>query len=66
MLEVIPIIQLWALENKTAINISNQKLKKVLGKLKAEQQQSKTEEQEVKDDLDDHNNTKAFDFVIER
>ena len=43
MLEVIPIIQLWALENKTAINISNQKLKKVLGKLKAEQQQSKIE-----------------------
>ena len=28
--EVIPIIQLWALENKTATNISDQKLKKVL------------------------------------
>ena len=44
-LEVIPIIQLWALENKTAINISDQKLKKVLGKLKVEQQQSKIEGQ---------------------
>ena len=64
--EVILIIQLLALENETAISISDQKLKKVLGKLKAEQQQSKTEEQEVKDELDDHNNTKAFDFVIER
>ena len=64
--EVILIIQLWALENKTAVSISDQKLKKVLGKLKAKQQQSKTEEQEVKDELDDHNNTKAFDFVIER
>ena len=41
ILEVIPIIQLWALENETAINISDQKLKKVLGKLKVEQQQSK-------------------------
>ena len=34
MLEVIPTIQLWALENKTAIYISDQKLKKLLGKLK--------------------------------
>ena len=49
-LEVIPIIQLWALENKTAINISDQKLKKVLGKLKVEQQQSKIEGQ-VKNEL---------------
>ena len=32
--EVIPRIQLWALENKTAIDISNQKLKKVFDKLK--------------------------------
>ena len=47
ILEVIPIIQLWALENKTAINISDQKLKKV-GKLNIEQQQGKTEGQEVK------------------
>ena len=47
ILEVIPIIQLWALENKAAINISDQKLKKV-GKLNIEQQQGKTEGQEVK------------------
>ena len=31
ILEVIPIIQLGAIENKTAINISDQKLKKVFG-----------------------------------
>ena len=37
MSEVIPIIQLWALENKTAVNKSDQKLKNVLGKLKLEQ-----------------------------
>ena len=66
MSEVIPIIQLWALENKTAINKSDQKLKNVLGKLKLEQQRSKIEGQEVKDELDDHNNSKAFHFVIER
>ena len=30
-------------ENKTAINMSDQKMKKVLGKLKVEQQQSKIE-----------------------
>ena len=64
ILEFIPITQLWALENKTAINISDQKLKKLLGKVKVEQQQSKIEEQ-VKDELDDHDNTKAFHFVIE-
>ena len=34
ILDVIPIIQLWALENKSAIDISDQKLKKVLSKLK--------------------------------
>ena len=65
MLEVIPIIQLQAIENKAAINISDRKLKKVLGKLKVEQQQSKIEGQ-VNDELDDHDNTKAFHFVIER
>ena len=59
ILEVIPIIQLWALENKTAINISDQKLMKVLGKLKVEQQQSKTEGQ-VKDELEDHDNAKVL------
>ena len=59
-------IQLWALENKTAINIKYQKLKKVLGKLKVEQQQSKIEGQEINEELDDDDNTKAFDFVKER
>ena len=38
ILILIPIVQLWALENKTAIDISDQKLKKVLCKLKTEQQ----------------------------
>ena len=38
ILILIPIVQLWALENKTAINISDQKLKKILCKLKTEQQ----------------------------
>ena len=38
ILGVIPIIQLWALENKTAIDISDQKPKKVLSKFKIEQQ----------------------------
>ena len=47
--EVISIIQLWTLENKTLIDISDQKLKKVLDKLKIEQQLlNKIEEQEVK------------------
>ena len=54
------------MENKTAININDQKLKKVLGKLKVEQQQSKIEVQKVKEELDDGDNNKAFDFVIER
>ena len=54
------------MENKTAININDQKLKKVLGKLKVEQQQSKIEVQKVKEELDDEDNNKAFDFVIER
>ena len=38
ILEVIPIIQLWVLENKTAIDISDQKLKRVLSKSKIEKQ----------------------------
>ena len=38
ILILIPIVQLWALENKTAIDIRDQKLKKVLCKLKTEQQ----------------------------
>ena len=47
--EVISIIQLWTLENKTVIDISDQKLEKVLDKLKIEQQLlNKIEEQEVK------------------
>ena len=33
ILEVIPTIQLWTLENKTAIDISDQNIKKVLDKL---------------------------------
>ena len=63
-----PMIQLWARENKTVINISDQKLKKVLGKLKTEQQLlNKMEGQEVKEesDVDDSNNAKAFDSVIQ-
>ena len=38
ILDVIPIVQLWDLGNKSAIDISDQKLKKVLSKLKIEQQ----------------------------
>ena len=38
ILEVVPIIQLSSIENKTVIDISNQKLKKVIGKFKIEQQ----------------------------
>ena len=65
ILEVTPIVQLWALENKSAIDISDQKLKKVLGKLKIEQQLlNKIEEQELKEESDDDNKAKAFDFVI--
>ena len=65
--EVISIIQLWTLENKTVMDISDQKLKKVLDKLKIEQQLlNKIEEQEVKWEPDDDSNTKGFEFVIER
>ena len=38
ILKAIPIIQIWALENKTEIDVSDQKLKKVLSQLKIEQQ----------------------------
>ena len=68
ILEVIPIVQLWALENKSAIDISDQKqkLKKVLSKLKIEQQLlKKLEGQEWKKESDDDNKGKSFDFVIE-
>ena len=65
-MEVIPIIQLWVLENKTAIDISDQKLKKILSKLKIEQQLlNKIEGQELKEESDDDNKAKAFDFLIE-
>ena len=51
ILEVIPIIQLWALANKTAIDISDQKLKKVLSKLKIDQQLlNKIKGQELKEE----------------
>ena len=66
ILEVISLIWLWALEKKTAIDISDQKLKKVLVKSKIEQQLlNKVKGQEVKEESDDENNAKAFDFVIE-
>ena len=66
ILEVMPIIQLLALQNKTAIDISDQKLKKGLVKLKIEQQLlHKMEGQEVKEESDDDNSAKTFDFVIE-
>ena len=61
ILEVIPIVQLWTLENKSAIDISDQKLKKVLSKLKIEQQLlNKIEEQELKEESDDDNKAKAL------
>ena len=63
ILEVIPIVQLWALENKSAIDISDQKLKKVLSKLKIEQQLvNKIEGQELNKESDYDNKAKAFDF----
>ena len=65
ILEVIPIVQLWALEDKSAIDISNQKLRKVLRKLKIEQQLlHKIEGHELKEESDCGNKAKAFDFVI--
>ena len=65
-LEVTPTIQLQALKNNTAIDISDQKLKKVLSKLKTEKQLlNKIEGQELKEESDDDNKAKVFDFVIE-
>ena len=55
----------WALENKSAIDISDQKLKKVLSKLKIGQQLVyKIEGQELNKESDDDSKAKAFDFVI--
>ena len=66
ILQVIPTIQLWALENKTTIDISDQKLKKVLRKLKIEQKLlNKIERQELKEKSNDDYKAKAFDFVVE-
>ena len=66
ILEVIPIVQLWALANKTAIDISDQKLKKVLSKLKIDQQLlNKIKGQELKEESFWKHFEKYFDFVIE-
>ena len=66
ILEVIPIVQLWALENKSAIDISDQKLKKVLSKLKIDQQLlNKIKGQELKEESFWKHFEKYFDFVIE-
>ena len=67
ILEVIPIVQLWALENKSAIDISDQKLKKVLSKLKIEQQLlNKIEGQESKQESDDDNKAKHLTLKVRR
>ena len=64
--EVTPIVQLWGLENKSAIDITDQKLKKVLSKLKTEQHLvNKIEGQELNKESEDDIKEKAFDFVIE-
>ena len=42
-LDVTPTIQLWALQNKTTMNLTDQKPTKVLEKLKEEQQLSNIE-----------------------
>ena len=66
MLEVVPIIYIWALENKTSIDISGQKRKNTLVKLKIEQQLlNKMEVQELKEESDHDNNAKTFNFVRE-
>ena len=65
--EVIPIIELWALKNKTTVDIKDQKLVKVLGKLKIEKQLlNKMERQEVEGVSDGDSNAKAFEFVMTR
>lgn len=43
ILDVTPTIQLWALQNKTTMNLTDQKPTKVLEKLKEEQQLSNIE-----------------------
>ena len=64
--EVIPIVQLWALEDRSAIDVSDQKLKKVISKLKIEQQLlNKTQGQGLKEESNDDNEAKVFDFAIE-
>ena len=64
--EVLLIIELWALENKAAIDIRGQNLKEVVVKIKIEQRLlNKMERQEVKEESGDNNNPEVFDFVIE-
>ena len=63
--KVITIVQLQALENKTAIDISDQKLKKALSKLKIEQQLLNKIGRYLNEESDDDNKVKAFEFVIE-
>ena len=58
--KVIPIVQLQALENKTAIDISDKKLKKVLSKLKIEQQLLNKIGRHLNEESDDDNQAKAF------
>ena len=67
ILEVIPIVQLWAPEDKSTIDICDQKLEKVLSKLKIEQQlvNKIIERQQLNKESDDDDKAKAFDFVIE-
>ena len=64
--EVLLIIELWALENKAAIDIRGPNLKEVVVKLKIEQRLlNKMERQEVKEESGDDNNPELLDFVIE-
>ena len=63
--KVITIVQLQALENKTAIDISDQKLKKALSKLKIEQQLLNKIGRYLNEESDDDNKVKASEFVIE-
>ena len=63
--KVITIVQLQALENKTAIDISDQKLKKALSKLKIEQQLLNKIGRYLNEESENDNKVKAFEFVIE-
>ena len=64
--EVLLIIELWALENKAAIDIRGPNLKEVVVKLKIEQRLlNKMERQEVKEESGDDNNPELLNFVIE-